>query len=363
MQAVAAFPDEKQMRVIDYHPEPSLTSDTEVKIRILDVGLCGTDRDIAAFDYGNPPPNENYLVIGHESLGQVVQVGSKVTNVKVDDLVVTMVRRQCPHPECLACRRNQQDFCYTGDYKERGIKEYHGFMTEFIVDDEQYLNVVPQDLRDIGVLTEPLTIAEKAVEQLWKVQERLPWIDLPQHKALVLGAGPVGQLGAMLLKVQGFETYVYSREAAGSEKAKLAESYGAVYLSSADVPLDQLTAKLGRIDVTYEATGASAFAFEVLHQQGINGVFLMTGVPGHKPPSPVDTDRLMRDLVLKNQMLLGSVNASYGNFKSAIKNLQDFHDRWPDSIKALISARYHIDEVPKLLTGEPVGIKNVVSLV
>ena len=195
MKAVAVFPDDRRFDVID-HPEPSIVSPTEVKMRMLDVGICGTDKEIVSFQYGTPPDGSKYLVIGHESLAQVIDVGPKVTNVKPGDLAVATVRRPCDVPTCIACRAGRQDFCYTGLYTERGIMRRHGYMTELVVEDAQYLNPVPRTLRDVAVLVEPLTIAEKAVAQLWEIQQRLPWAlpvepgEPPAHgrNALVLGA-------------------------------------------------------------------------------------------------------------------------------------------------------------------------------
>ena len=208
-----------------------------MKLRVLEVGICGTDKEICAFEYGTPPEGSEYLVIGHESLGEVVEVGAAVKRVKPGDLVVPMVRRPCPHQECLACREGRQDFCYTGDFTERGIKQQHGFMTEYVVDDERYMNVVPRELRDVAVLVEPLTIAEKGLTQLWQVQQRLPWACPVEpgkpaaycHRAVVLGAGPVGLLGAMVLANNGFQTFVYSQETKPSAKSHVVESIGATY--------------------------------------------------------------------------------------------------------------------------------------
>ena len=196
MHAVAVFPSQRDVRVID-HPEPKMTSATQAKMRVLDVGVCGTDREIVAFQYGTPPEGFDYLVIGHESFSEVVEAGPKVAKVKAGDLVVMTVRRPCPHPSCMACREGRQDFCYTGDFTERGIKENHGYMTEFVVEEERYLNPVPRQLRDVGVLVEPLTIAEKSLEQLWTVQAGCRGTG--HCRAVVLGAGPVGILGAMAL--------------------------------------------------------------------------------------------------------------------------------------------------------------------
>jgi threonine dehydrogenase-like Zn-dependent dehydrogenase len=359
MKAVAVFPASKQISIVD-HEQPSLTSPTQARLRMLEVGICGTDREICRFDYGIPPAGQEHLIIGHESLGEVVEVGGGVSRVKKGDLVVTMVRRPCPHANCIACRAGRQDFCYTGDFTERGINGAHGFMTEFVVDDEQYMNVVPPALREIGVLVEPLTIAEKALIQLRQIQQRLPWAQVAKQNAVVLGAGPVGLLGAMALAVAGFETYVYSRSS--QPLGPLAESFGAKYIPAETNTIEQMGRQVGSVDVIYEATGASRLSFEAARVLGVNGVFIFTGVPGRKAPIEVDTDLIMRDMVLKNQIVYGTVNAGRDAFEAAIRDLGVFHSRWPEAVKSLITGRYPISQFQELLLGAPAGIKNVIQL-
>jgi glucose 1-dehydrogenase len=279
------------------------------------------------------------------------------------------VRRPCPHDTCNACGSSQQDFCYTGDFVERGIKRAHGFMTECIVDHENYMNVVPRSLRDVGVLVEPLTIAEKALEQIWQVQQRLPWacplVDGKRggncHRAVVLGAGPVGVLGAMALAAADFDTFVYSREPQGSAKSKLVASFGAHYISAADTPAKELRSVVGNIDVVYEAAGASNVAFDAMESLGTNGIFVFTGVPGRKGPIPVDTDALMRNLVLKNQVVFGTVNAGRSCFENAVRDLGIFAARWPGAVESLITSRRRVDDYREPLLGTPQGIKNVLT--
>lgn len=372
MRAVAVFPKERAVRLID-HPDPRIESPTQVKVRMLEVGVCGTDREIVTFQYGAPPPRDPYLILGHESLGQVIDVGEKVTRVAPGDLVVLMVRRPCPHGYCVSCRAGRQDFCYTGDYTERGIKQRHGFMCDYVVDDEKYLHVAPPELRDIAVLTEPLTIAEKSLHQVWDVQERLPWacpVD-PAHpdkspvhcrRAVVLGAGPVGLLGAMLLRKSGFETWVYSRESAAEAEAKLVADIGGHYLSSEDVTVDELNERLGSIDLVYEATGASKLSFDVLAELGVNGIFIFTGVPGRREPAEIPTGDIMRNMVLKNQLLLGSVNAGPQAFSDAIADLGEFKRLWPEVPPLLITQRFVMEDFETALLHPPAGIKKVVSI-
>lgn len=369
MKAVAVFPSQRKVRVID-HPEPKLTSATQAKMRVLEVGVCGTDREITSFQYGTPPQGSDYLIIGHESLSEVVETGSNVSAVKKGDLVVMTVRRPCPHPDCVACRQGRQDFCYTGDFTERGIKQNHGYMTELVVEQERYLNSVPRELRDVAVLVEPLTIAEKSLEQLWMVQRRLPW-DCPDNsgqapaecrRAVVLGAGPVGILGAMALKVEGFEVSVYSRSPNHEEKNQILDAVGVPYIAAETHSTAEMAKMIGPIDVVYEATGASGVAFDVLKLLGPNAVFVFTGVPGRKAPIPVDTDQIMRNMVLNNQLVLGSVNAPPQAFQSAIKHLGVFKQRWPDTICSVITGRFPIDRALDALESGPGSIKNVVAI-
>ncbi len=358
MKAATVSISKKSKGVLDIEP-PKITAPDQVLLRVLHVGVCGTDREICSFDYGDPPAGSDYLVLGHECLGEVVEVGSAVSAFKPGDLAVPMVRRPCEHAECVACRAGRSDFCYTGGFTERGIKQRHGFMTEMIVDSEQYMNLLPAALREVGVLTEPLTIAEKALEQIKAVQTRLPWT--ARHHALVLGAGPVGLLGAMTLVNAGFEVTVYSKSPEPNPAADLAKSIGAKYISSEQTPVDKMAGQVGNIDVVYEAVGASQFAFDVLRVLGTNGLFLFTGVPGHHAPVSIDTDTIMRNIVLKNQAVVGSVNAGKIAFEEAIRDLTTFYEQWPDAVKGLITGRFPLERFSEPIDGHA-GIKNIIEI-
>lgn len=364
MRAVAAFPADRTVRLVD-HPAPQIEAPADVIVQILDIGICGTDREIARFDYGSPPPGSPYLVIGHESLGQVIEVGSAVTTVAPGDLVVTTVRRPCPDPACRACAHGRQDFCFTGQFTERGIRGRHGFMTERIVEQERYLHRVPASLARVGVLVEPLTIAEKTLLQVWDIQSRLPWTadDAPRQgggqRAVVIGAGPVGLLGTLALLQRGFETWVYSLEPAGSPKARWVESVGARYLSAGDHPVNSLGDAVGNIDVMYEATGAAQVSFHAIQELGTNGMFIFTGVPGRKGPIDIEADDIMRRMVLDNQLLFGTVNAGPEAFAAAITDLAAFYARWPAAVESLITARHRPEDFAEPLLSRPPGIKHV----
>ena len=369
MKAVAVFPESQQVKIIEQEV-PRLCEPDQVMLRMLDIGICGTDKEICSFEYGTPPPRDDHLVIGHESVAEIVQVGSAVERLQTGDLVVPSVRRPCPHPGCLACRSGHQDYCYTGDFSERGIKEAHGYMAEYVVDHERYMTVVPPGLREIAVLAEPLTIAEKALAQIfWMMQLRPPWLEpqTPREErgrglsALVLGIGPVGLLGAMKLATAGFTTYVYSRELPPSPRINLVHAIGATYVSSQATTFPDLAAQMGNINLVYEAVGHSHFALQALRVLGANGIFVLTGVPGLQAFIEADPARLMRDMVLKNQVLLGTVNAGPEAFASALRNLDVFRRHWPAVVRTLIAGRYPPEQAPDLILGRPAGIKSVIA--
>ncbi len=369
MRAIAVFPGAREVKLIE-HPPPQLAEPDEVMLRVLDVGICGTDREIRSFEYGTPPLGEDYLVIGHEALAEVVDVGTAVEGLREGDLVVPTVRRPCPHPECLACRSGHQDYCYTGDFTERGIVGAHGFLAEYVVDRATNMALVPNGLSDIAVLTEPLTIAEKALAQVfWLMRQRPPWLALgtPAHErgqglsAVVLGAGPVGLLGAMALLAAGFSTFVYSRELPPSPRTDLVSDLGATYVSSQTTTPPELAAGIGNIDLIYEAVGHSRFALEVLRVLGQNGIYVLTGVPALDDFVQASPAHLMRDMVLKNQVLLGTVNAGPDAFAAALADLERFAARWPRATRTLIGGRYPPDQATDLIFGRSPGIKSVIS--
>ena len=348
MKAVAVVPSKKELRLVD-HPMPQLSGPDQIKVQTLDVGICGTDREICTFVYGSPPEGDDYLVLGHESLGRVVEVGENVTRVKVDDLVVPSVRRPCNDPVCNPCRNDKQDYCINGQFTERGIKEVHGFMTEYYVDDEKYFTHVPEDLRELAVMAEPLTIAEKGLAQAYAVQKRLPWACTEPGKprghglrAVVLGAGPIGILGAMKCVIEGFDTYVYSRSKAPNPKAELRNKSGRSTFKVRHVT-SELAEEVGNIDLVYEAVGGSEVAFDVLQVLGTNGICIHRH-PGTGDTAEIDSDILMRRIVLENLAIVGTVNADRQAFEDAIADLAEFKRRWLKTIEGVISGRFSVDD-------------------
>jgi glucose 1-dehydrogenase len=366
---LAVYPGSQKVTIAELEP-PQLADPGQILLRVRDVGICGTDREICSFEYGTPPLDDDHLILGHEAVAEVVDVGPDVRGVRVGDLVVPTVRRPCPHQYCLPCRSGHQDYCYTGDFTERGIKEAHGYLTEYVVERELNVVLVPAGIESLAVLTEPLTIAEKALAQVfWLMQHRPPWLtpDTPSGQrgqglnALVLGVGPVGILGAMALLVSGFQTYVYSRELPPSPRTDLVTAIGGVYVSSQVTNAAELATQIGNIDVVYEAVGHSHFALEVLRVLGHNGIYVLTGIPGLQAFTEADPASLMRDMVLKNQVVLGTVNAGADAFAAAVAHLAEFQRRWPDVTGTLIGGRYPLEQAGELIFGRPTGIKTVIS--
>ncbi len=358
MKTLVVFPSQKAVRVVEApRPEGPLSA-KQVLLRTIDVGICGTDREIAAFAYGESPPGQDHLVLGHESIAEVLEVGAKVRGLRPGMLVVPTVRRPCGDASCVACGADRPDFCVTGRFRERGIKEADGFLCELFVEDESNLVRVPRALADVGVLVEPLTIVAKTQSQIRAIQGRLPW-EGSSRRALVLGAGAVGLLAAMMLVANDLDTYVYSREPPDGDRAKLIRGFGATYVSATDVDVASLGSRVGSVDVVFEAIGSSPVVFAATSVLAPNGIFVFTGVPSLGLKRSVDLDGIMRDLVLKNQVFLGTVNASRRAYETAITELEQFLGLFPASVRALIGHRTSIDEAPELLRAQR-GIKDVV---
>ena len=363
MRALAVFPSTRETRLID-HPEPTIERPTDVKLRILEAGICGTDREITSFEYGEPPADSPYLIIGHEALGEVVEVGGEVAAVTPGDLAVLTVRRPCPHERCTPCRHGRQDFCITGDFTERGIKGVHGYMAEFVVDDEQYVVKVPRERRDVAVLVEPLTVAEKAAEQVRVLTQRLPGNlknDPSNLNAVVLGAGPIGLLGAMKLLRGGFNTWVYSMDEAGSPNVRVVDDIGARFVSAAEHPPADLAKIVGNISLMYEATGIASVFFGALSVLGVNGVFVSTGVPALGEPVEIDARRIMRNMVLDNHVICGTVNAGRASFEEAVDDLGWFMRTFPEAVHALITSRTPLEDSREAVL-TPGGVKSVITI-
>ena len=361
MRAVVVRPPAAGVALEDV-PAPALSAGA-VRVSVVECGVCGTDHDIVGGRYGRPPAGSEFLILGHENLGEVAEVGAGVDGFAAGDLVVATVRRGCGR--CRFCRSNRSDFCETGGFTERGIGGAHGYMAEEYVDVPAYLVKVPPALRRVAVLLEPLSVVEKAVFQGQRVLDRKePTPGEPRTgtpTALVAGTGAIGMLAALLLRVRGYEVVGVDRHGDDTPAAKTLARAGATH-ANVLAGFDVLGGR--RFDLVVEATGSATLDFALVDRLGPNGVLVLTGIPdADSPPTPVPGGALLRDVVLGNQAIVGSVNANRTYFEAGLRDLTVFEERWPGTVDALVSGRRPLEAFRDVLAGHPGGtIKTVLTV-
>ncbi|MDD5369282.1 MAG: glucose 1-dehydrogenase [Anaerolineaceae bacterium] len=365
MKAIACVPNTSTLLLVQ-RPEPIISMPDEVKLRVLRVGICGTDREEAAGGRSKAPTGYDELVIGHEMFGQVVEIGKAVTRVKPGDYAVFTVRRGCG--KCLPCSMNRSDMCQTGEYKERGIWELDGYQTEYVVDKEQYVVYVPPELEPVGVLCEPLSVAEKAIDEAVRLQvARLP--DAPatpdwlyDRRCLVAGLGPIGLLAALILRLRGAVVYGLDIVDVDTARPQWLQKVDGRYVDGRLIPADKVDAVLGSMELIIESTGVAALEFNLLDALAPNGIYVLTGIPGGERPLEIPGAELIRQLVLDNQAMVGSVNAARDHFQMGIDDLAHAHLLWGDHVAQLVTHRYpYVDFESVLHQHTPDEIKAVIE--
>ena len=344
MKAIAVVPQSGNARLVD-REEPSISSATEVKLQVIRVGICGTDREEFGGGRSKAPDGAAELVIGHEMMGRVVETGRGVKRVQPGDYAVFTVRRGCG--ECTSCAMLRPDMCRTGKYKERGIWGLDGYQAEYVVDDEHWIVRVPEELAGVGVLVEPLSVVEKAIDESVRVQfARLPsapakpaW--LHGRRCLVAGLGPIGLLAALVLRLRGAEVFGLDKVDENSARPQWLEHIGGRYVNGSQVPVDRIDESLGEMDLIVEAAGVAGLAFNLLDALAPNGICVLTGVPGEGRPIEIPGAELVRGLVLGNQLLFGSVNAAPDHFQMGVDDLYTAHLRWSGHAERLITHRHN----------------------
>lgn len=330
MQALVTTPGEAGSTRIDDVPVPRPAAG-QVLVRTLEVGVCGTDREIAEGLFGVSAAPGRPLVLGHELLAVVELDGPGFAR---GDLVTATVRRSCGH--CAACAQEAPDACLTGDYAERGITALDGFAAELVVEDAAQLVAVPAALRRVGVLAEPASICARGLRHARAVGGRQPWAP---ERALVLGTGAIGMLAACFLRLDGYEVWTAGRSARGSEKAVLAEACGARYVSVAETPATALAAEVRGFDLVIEATGDAQVMLDTLALLRRNGVACLLGLDARPRTVQLDGRVLGVDAILQNHALIGSVNANHVDWVAAVALLARAHARWPDALEAFVGLR------------------------
>ncbi|HEV8535574.1 MAG TPA: glucose 1-dehydrogenase [Candidatus Limnocylindria bacterium] len=349
MRALTVIPRSPGSGAVRDVPDPS-PAEGEVLVDVVRVGLCGTDAEIARGEFGEAPPGSDVLVLGHESFGRVARGGKGLPE---GAPVVASVRRPdgCPN-----CARGEADMCLWGDYTERGIQRLHGYCADRYAERPEHLFTVPEKIADVAVLLEPLTISEKGWRHALAAQRRMTvW---EPKRALVLGAGPVGILGAVMLRLRGLEVTAAERTPKPARRTLL-ERIGARYGATSVTPLEELA---GKVDVILEATGSAQAAFAAMNLVRPNGVLVLTSVTGGRRSLEVPADDINKRLVLGNALVLGIVNANAVDFRQGIADLEAAEERWPGFLLSLITRRVPLEDAADALPHDPAQIKQVVEM-
>ena len=357
MQAFAVTPGRARSARLTQLPDPR-PARGDCLARVLEVGIDGTDREIDAGEYGEAPVGEDLLVIGHESVAEIVEAPQD-SHLRAGDLVVATVRRPCPQL-CHHCRTGEVDFCSSGDYRERGIKGLHGYLAEAYAERPEFLVQVPDELRAAAVLLEPMSIVEKVFRQTYAIQERMRW--QPQ-RVILTGAGSVGILAAMLARLRKLDTLIYSRGPAEGARANIMRDIGAEYRDAKRYALEDVAREFGAPDLVIEATGYSPLAWKAAEVLDLNGVACLLSVTGGEETAEIPSDELNREFVLGNRLLFGSVNAHRLDFESGIASLRAILDQWPDALGQFITRRLPLSRADEAMEQKEKGeLKTVIEV-
>lgn len=356
MKAISIIPGIKNSVHLRDVPIPNI-ADSEILIHSLYAGICGTDREINQGFYGQAPKSVDYLILGHESFGVIEKVGKNVSNFVKGQYVVRAVRRSCNH--CANCLNGANDLCATGDFVESGIKELHGCMAEYFKDSPNYLIPIPKEFANVAVLLEPLSVVEKVLRHANYIQTRVQW--KPQ-KAMIIGAGPIGILQAMLFIKEHMDVYVIARSSYGNLKSRLVESIGAKYISTDGTTLENILLNIGRMDFVVDASGDSKIAFEAMNGLNNNGVLCLTSITGGNRNTLIPSDKINLDLVLGNKLVFGSVNANIIDYINGVKTLGIFMNLWPKTINAMFTRKISLDQYNLAFVPIKDDIKTIIDM-
>jgi threonine dehydrogenase-like Zn-dependent dehydrogenase len=365
LKAIATIPGLGRLSIID-QPEPTIKAPDEIIIIIKQVGICGIDREEARGGRAEAPDNQEYLVIGHEMLGQVIETGKNVTKVKPGDLAILTVRRGCGN--CQLCLTNHPDLCQTGEYRERGIKGLDGYQIEFVIDQQKYIVLVPPQLGNVGLLTEPPSVAEIAIEEALKIQnvhipdtlDRTTW--WRGRRCLVAELGSIGLLAALALRLRGADVFGMDIVDQDTPRPQILLAIGGKYINGRNISADLFDSEIGPMEIIFESTGVAELEFNLLDALDSNGIYVLTGFPGGDRPLEIPGPQLIRQLVLGNLIMVGSVNASLNHFQTAVKDLMQAKNRWHGILEILITHRYTSTKFESAFLKHPANeIKTVIQ--
>jgi threonine dehydrogenase-like Zn-dependent dehydrogenase len=346
MQAITVIPLQAESARLDDLPEPS-PEEGELLVQTLAVGVCGTDLEISQGEYGWAPPGRERLVLGHESLGRVLDAPAG-SDLAAGDLVVAIVRQPDPEP-CVSCAAGEWDMCRNGRYTEHGIKELDGFMRERYRIDPDFAVKLDPALERTGMLLEPTSVVAKAWDHIERIAARAVW---SPRVVLVTGAGPIGLLAALLGIQRGLEVHVLDRVTSGP-KPGLVTDLGATYHTGT------LADAVGHADVVVECTGVGELVLDAIDKTGPDGIVCLTGVSSAGRTLTIDPGALNRELVLENELVFGTVNANRRHYQAAAAGLAKADQSW---LERLISRRVPLDRWSDALQRRPDDVKAVIDL-
>ncbi|HEX2166321.1 MAG TPA: glucose 1-dehydrogenase [Longimicrobiales bacterium] len=345
MRALTVIPGVADSARLDDMQEPD-PGEGNVLIQAHSVGVCGTDREILEGLYGAAPPGEERLILGHESVGRVLEAPAE-SGLEPGDWVCGIVRQPDPVP-CPSCAMGQWDMCQNGRYTEHGIKGLHGFCAERYRLDVGFVVPVDERLGARGVLVEPASVVAKAWDHISRIGERTMW---KPERVLVTGAGPIGLLAAMMGVQRGLDVHVLDRVTEGP-KPKLTAALGATYHTG---DIDDVEPP----DIVLECTGAPSLVISCMRAVRPNGIVCLTGVSSGGRTIPVDTGALNRELVLENNVVFGTVNANRLHYDQAAAALLRADPAWLDS---LITRSVPVEQWQDALERQPGDVKTVITL-
>jgi len=327
MKAIAVYPGQKNSAHLADVQTPSIEdipNGRGVLVRVLRCGVDGTDKEINAAEYGAAPEGYDFLVMGHENFGRVEAVGPNVIELSPGDYVVATVRRR---GSSIYDQIGTYDMTTDEVYFERGVSRRHGYLTEFYVDDPEYIVKVPAGLRDIAVIAEPLSVPEKGIILAFEIQRRLKvW---QPRKAAVLGTGTIGLLATLILRLRGIEVTAFGRAPKPYLNSDLVEALGARYVSTDEMSLRDAAPVYGPFDLIYEATGFAPIVFEAMEALGKNGVLVLASVTGGNQMVEVPAAKINLEFVLGNKVMVGTVNGNREYFEAAVRDLAMAEAQYP----------------------------------
>jgi threonine dehydrogenase-like Zn-dependent dehydrogenase len=335
MKAVAVKPGVKNSAHLVEMPKPSVSeipNGRGVLVKVLRVGVDGTDKEINNAEYGAPPNGDDFLVIGHEGFGIIEEVGENVHELKKGDYVVATVRRPGNSIYDLI---GTNDMTTDDTYYERGINLRHGFLSEYYVDDAEFIVKIPRGLQEVGVLLEPMTVVQKGITQAFEIQRRLKvW---RPKRAAVMGAGTIGLLATLVFKLKGMEVVTFGKTQKPYLNSDLIEELGVEYISTNEISVIEYAQQNGEFDVIFEATGFSPIVFEAMQALAKNGILILSSVTGGDKKIEIPADKINLDFVLGNKVMVGTVNANREYFESGVKDLSQAKLEYGDWLDRLLT--------------------------